>query len=176
MLKKFPSDKINGTKNPLFFPSRAPTHHSVLICSFYMRVTSFVSLKLCVKFSIFDSVSVSIPCQALRESVYVTLEKTKPKNLPKNDMLELIKHPMWQGRRKLFYGGGGGGGGMLSRNVGHHGWNVLRQSPQKRNLDQNINDSKSHLWNSFFENIISDIQLFFSLINFYFCFHQIYKH
>ena len=35
------------------------------------------------------------------------------------------------------------------------------QSPKKRNLDQNINDSKSHLWNSFFETIISDIQLFY---------------
>ena len=35
------------------------------------------------------------------------------------------------------------------------------QSPKKRNLDQNINDSTSHLWNSFFENIISDIQLFY---------------
>ena len=35
------------------------------------------------------------------------------------------------------------------------------QSPKKRNLDQNINNSKSHLWNSFFENIISDIQLFY---------------
>ena len=28
MLKKFPLDKINGTKNVLFFLSRAPTHHS----------------------------------------------------------------------------------------------------------------------------------------------------
>ena len=28
MLKKFPSDKINGTKNALFFLLRAPTHHS----------------------------------------------------------------------------------------------------------------------------------------------------
>ena len=28
MLKKFPSDKINGTKNALFFLSRAPTYHS----------------------------------------------------------------------------------------------------------------------------------------------------
>ena len=28
MLKKVPSDKINGTKNVLFFLSRAPTHHS----------------------------------------------------------------------------------------------------------------------------------------------------
>ena len=28
MLKKFPSDKTNDTKNVLFFLSRAPTHHS----------------------------------------------------------------------------------------------------------------------------------------------------
>ena len=28
MLKKIPSGKINGTKNALFFLSRAPTHHS----------------------------------------------------------------------------------------------------------------------------------------------------
>ena len=28
MLKKFPSDKIDGTKNAFFFPSRAPTHQS----------------------------------------------------------------------------------------------------------------------------------------------------
>ena len=27
MLKKFPSDKINGTKNALFLLSRAPSHH-----------------------------------------------------------------------------------------------------------------------------------------------------
>ena len=31
MLKKFPSDKINGTKNVLFFLSRAPTHHSLTL-------------------------------------------------------------------------------------------------------------------------------------------------
>ena len=29
MLKEFPSGKINGTKNALFFLSRAPTHHSL---------------------------------------------------------------------------------------------------------------------------------------------------
>ena len=27
MLKKFSSDKADGTKNALFFLSRAPTHH-----------------------------------------------------------------------------------------------------------------------------------------------------
>ena len=30
MLKKFPLEKINGTKNALFFLSRAPTHHSFI--------------------------------------------------------------------------------------------------------------------------------------------------
>ena len=28
MLREFPSDKIEGTKNALFFLSRAPAHHS----------------------------------------------------------------------------------------------------------------------------------------------------
>ena len=28
LLKKLPSDEINGTKNALFFLSQAPTHHS----------------------------------------------------------------------------------------------------------------------------------------------------
>ena len=38
---------------------------------------------------------------------------------------------------------------------------MLRQSPKKRNLDQNINDSKSHICNSFFEHIISAIHRFY---------------
>ena len=50
-----------------------------------------------------------------------------------------------QGRKKLFYGGAGGGG-RLSKIVDRHGWPTLKnQSPKKRNLDQNINDSKSHI-------------------------------
>ena len=37
MLKKRPSDKINDTKNALFFPSRASTHDSFLLtCDSYM--------------------------------------------------------------------------------------------------------------------------------------------
>ena len=37
MLKNVPSDKINGTKNALFFLSQAPTHHSfTLTCDSYM--------------------------------------------------------------------------------------------------------------------------------------------
>ena len=31
MLKKIPSDKINSTKNALFFLSQAPNHHSFAI-------------------------------------------------------------------------------------------------------------------------------------------------
>ena len=73
-----------------------------------------------------------------------------------SDFILFQKH---QGRRKLFYGGGGG----LIKNVGHHGWPMakinkntlpwkqsLKQSPEKRDLDQNINDSKFHICNSFF--------------------------
>ena len=59
MLKKFPSDKISGLKNTLFFYSRAPTHDSFFsFCDSYMSwSTRSVSLKLCPGFSIFDSVS-----------------------------------------------------------------------------------------------------------------------
>ena len=58
MLKKFPSDKIKSTKNALCFLLQAPTHQSFfLFCDSYMSYrTRFVSLKLCVVFSIFDSV------------------------------------------------------------------------------------------------------------------------
>ena len=35
-----------------------------------------------------------------------------------------------------------------------------RQSQKKQDLDQNINDSKSYIWSSFFENIIWGIQLY----------------
>ena len=63
-------------------------------------------------------------------------------------------------------------GGGLRKNVGRHGWPKTKNkknhwlkrpkaSPDKRNFDQNINDSKSHIWNSFFENIISGIQRFY---------------
>ena len=50
MLKKFPSDKINGTKKcPLFsFASSNSSQFLLLICD---------SLKLCGGFSIFDYVS-----------------------------------------------------------------------------------------------------------------------
>ena len=57
-------------------------------------------------------------------------------------------------------------------NVGHHSLltknnkrktldKTPESSPLKRNLDEDINDSKSHIWNSFFENIISSIQSFY---------------
>ena len=61
ILKKFPLDKKNVTKDVLFFLSQIPTHHSLLlICNSHMsRSTKFVSLKACLKFSISDSDSVS---------------------------------------------------------------------------------------------------------------------
>ena len=45
MLKKFPSDKINGTKNALFFLSRAPTHHSF---TFNLRFLHELKHKVCL--------------------------------------------------------------------------------------------------------------------------------
>ena len=70
-----------------------------------------------------------------------------------------------QGRRKLFYGGGGGGGGWVKisatmvggrRKIKKKHWlKRPRGVPKKRNLNQNINYSESHIWNSFFENSIS---------------------
>ena len=44
--------------------------------------------------------------------------------------------------------------GVLSKNVDHHGWPMTEKKnwlkrpkavPKKRNLDQNISDSKSHI-------------------------------
>ena len=59
ILKKLPSDEINGTKNALSFLSRSPTHHNfILNLRFsYGLNTRFISLKLCVGFFISDSVS-----------------------------------------------------------------------------------------------------------------------
>ena len=59
MLKKFPSDKINGTKNALF--SFASSNHRSFTFNLWLlhelKHKRFVSLKQCVGFSIFDSVS-----------------------------------------------------------------------------------------------------------------------
>ena len=38
---------------------------------------------------------------------------------------------------------------------------ALKKSPKKWTLDQNLNDSKSHTWNSFFWNIILGMQFFY---------------
>ena len=52
MLKKFPSHKINGTKNSFFFLSRAPTHHNFMFnLQFLYELKHKVCLsKLCVGF------------------------------------------------------------------------------------------------------------------------------
>ena len=59
ILKKVPLDKINSTKNVLFFLSRAPTHHSFAINLrfLYELKRKTVPLKRCVGFSIFESAS-----------------------------------------------------------------------------------------------------------------------
>ena len=71
--------------------------------------------------------------------------------------------------------GEGEGGEGRSTIIGHHGWpttkikkkqwtglNDLKYSHKKRNLDKNINDSKSHMSSPFFENIISGIQVVYT--------------
>ena len=45
MLKKLPSDEIDGTKNALFFLSRAPTHHSF---TFNLRFLYELKHKVCL--------------------------------------------------------------------------------------------------------------------------------
>ena len=58
----------------------------------------------------------------------------------------------------------------LSKNVGQHGYkrHWLKHAnavTNQRNLDQNINDSKSHIWNSFF------LRISFRAYNFYIFVH-----
>ena len=66
MLKKFPSDKIKGTKNALFFLSRAPIHHnftsnlrflyklkhkahlSKTVCGIFHFRFRFIFIKVCI--------------------------------------------------------------------------------------------------------------------------------
>ena len=59
MIKSLPSDKINGTKNAFFFFLEVHIITvSHLVCDSYINwKTKFVSLKLCVWFSIFNSFS-----------------------------------------------------------------------------------------------------------------------
>ena len=59
IFKKLPAYKVNDTKKcPLFSFTSSNSTVLLLICDSYMSwSTRFVSLKLCVEFSIFDSVS-----------------------------------------------------------------------------------------------------------------------
>ena len=72
MLKKIPSDKIDGTKNALFvFPKLQLIIVLLLICYSYMNwSTWFVSLKLCVRPSIFDSVPFLLKITFLLNKMY----------------------------------------------------------------------------------------------------------
>ena len=55
--KKNPSEQIKSTRNVLFIILRAPTHHSFTFDSYTSCSRRFISLKVCVGFSVFDSVS-----------------------------------------------------------------------------------------------------------------------
>ena len=81
MFQKFPSDKINGTKS-----SRAPTHHSFTFNSqfLYELKHRFISLKLYVGFSIFDSVSFSL------NFIFFNLRRPIHPHWFKNVLLELF--------------------------------------------------------------------------------------
>ena len=50
ILQKFPSDKLNGTKNALFFLSRAPTNHTFTFnCLFLYELKHMVQLSRTVR-------------------------------------------------------------------------------------------------------------------------------
>ena len=55
MLKKFPSAKINGTKNALSFLSRVPTSHSFNFNSRFLYYLKHKVHLVCMGFSIVDS-------------------------------------------------------------------------------------------------------------------------
>ena len=58
MLKKFPSNKINAKKCTIFSFASPNSSVLLLICNSYTSwSTRFISLKLCLGFSIFNSVS-----------------------------------------------------------------------------------------------------------------------
>ena len=42
MFKKFPSDKINVTKNTIFFLSQAPTHHSFTFTLLFLYELKYI--------------------------------------------------------------------------------------------------------------------------------------
>ena len=76
MLKKIPSNKINGTKNALFFLSQAPTHHGF---TFNLRFLHELKhkvrlLKLCVGFFIFDYVSFFLKFMFLFNKMHVVFD------------------------------------------------------------------------------------------------------
>ena len=72
MLKKIHLDKISGTKNVLCFLLQTPTHHSFTfnLRFLYELKQKFVSLKLSVGFSIFNSALFSLKCIFLFNKKY----------------------------------------------------------------------------------------------------------
>ena len=75
MSKKFPLDKINVTKNTLFFLSRAPTYHNFTFSPQFLynlkhKVHLSKSVCMCVEFSIFDSISFLLKFTLLFDKTY----------------------------------------------------------------------------------------------------------
>ena len=76
MFKKFPSGKINNTKNELFFLLRARKHQAFTFnspFSYKLWSTSFLSLKVGMRFYIIDSVSFFIKVYILAQQKAWTL-------------------------------------------------------------------------------------------------------
>ena len=119
---------------------------------FILSIYEDSELKVFKNIKFLGEISTSWPNDLLGTKVHKTLESC----------LELL---LTQGRRKLFYGGG------LSKNISHLGWLTTKDLkkkhwlkrpkavPKKWNLDHNKNDSKSHTWNSCFENFILGIHV-----------------
>ena len=118
-----------------------------------------------------SSSSVEFLCKAIKKlwlRWFLKVSSTEKNSLKNWIKLASLVQTFLQGHRKFLYDGAGRG--ELSKNVDHHGWTSTKNlkkhwpkrrkaSPKKRNSDQNINDSKSHICNSFFENIIPGVQL-----------------
>ena len=68
MLKKFPSDKINGTKNALFFLSQAQTHHSF---TFNLRFLYELKHKVCLSKTVYEIFHFGFPFVFIKVYIFV---------------------------------------------------------------------------------------------------------
>ena len=87
--------------------------------------------------------------------------------------MELFKNylkslkPIYRAVGSFFIGCGGRGGAWLSKNVDNQGWPMTKNTLKQMEIWTKIQMiQKSHIWDSFFENIISGIQSFFLISDF----------